>query len=166
MKMILIYSILLLSLFGCSTPNEKVEDSNEKPDVKEVSKQEERTYLNESNQVGDFKVAIAVDKSLHPTASITYVGDEKEKTIYHGGNIFFFNVYQQDGDFKQESAMNQPLLATTLIQNEPHTIQFNELEELEKGVYEFEAIANFSLDSEDVMGTKLEIPVSKIQVIE
>lgn len=159
MKMIFMYSILLLSLFGCSTPNEKL-------DVKEDTLQEERTYLNESNQVGDFKVSIALNESLHPTASITYVGDQPEKTIYHGGNIFFFNIYQQDGHFKQESAMNMPLLSTTLIQNKPHTIQFNEVGELEKGLYKFEAIASFSLNSDDVMGTKLEIPVSKLQQIQ
>jgi hypothetical protein len=96
------------------------------------------------------------------------MGEEAEKDIYHGGSIFFFNVYQQDGDFEYLGFMDQPLLTTTLIRNEPHRVDFKGIEKLKlkPGTYEFEAIANFSLDSEDVLGTENEIPVSKIEEVE
>ncbi|WP_157796466.1 hypothetical protein [Bacillus sp. FJAT-45037] len=37
---------------------------------------------------------------------------------------------------------------------------------LKPGTFEFEAIADFSLDSDDVLGTKIEILVSDIQEVE
>lgn len=155
MKMIFIYTVILLSLFGCSKPNEKVDDLDK------------NTNTNESKQVDDFKVSIDVDENLNTVAAITYIGSEDEKDIYHGGNIFWFNIYKKDGDFIHESSMIQPLLTTTLNQNEPHTVTFNSNEDLdlEKGLYEFEVIADFSLDSNDVSGTKLKIPVSKLQEV-
>ena len=112
----------------------------------------------------DFKVSIHVEKDLNVYATITYIGEAAEKDIYHGGSIFFFNVYQQDGDFEHLGIMEQPLLTTTLIRNEPHKVLFKGIENLtlKTGTYEFEAIADFSLDSDDVLGTKIEIPVSKI----
>ena len=60
-----------------------------------------------------------------------------------------------------------PLLTTTLFRNEPHIVKFKGIEKLKlkPGTYEFEAIADFSLDSDDVLGTNIEIPVSKIAEI-
>lgn len=116
----------------------------------------------------DFRVTINVEKDLNVYATITYIGEEAEKDIYHGGSIFFFNVYQQDGDFEYLGSMVQPLLTTTLIQNEPHRVKLGGFKKgiLKPGTYEFEAIANFSLDSDDLLGTEIEIPVSKIKEIE
>lgn len=122
----------------------------------------------ESKQVDDFKVSIYVEDDLNVFAAITYVGEADEIDIYHGGSIFFFNIFQQDGDFEYESAMTQPLATTTLVRNEPHNVKFEGLEKLNltPGTYEFEAIADISLDSDDVVGTQINIPVSKIKVIE
>jgi hypothetical protein len=95
------------------------------------------------------------------------MGDKPKIDIYHGGSIFFFNINQQDGDFEYEGAMNLPLLTTTLIRNKSHRVDFNGIEKfkLESGTYEFEAIANFSLDSNNVIESQIEIPVSKIEEI-
>jgi hypothetical protein len=157
---IVIFSILVLGLFGCGTSNKNDENVSGEPKI-----------TNESKQVDDFKVSINVEdgeKDLNVYATITYLGEEAEKDIYHGGSIFFFNVYQKDGDFEYLGGMEQPLLTTTLIRNEPHRVNFLEIEnlKLKQGSYEFEAIADFSLDSDDVLGTKIEIPVSKIDEID
>lgn len=153
---IVVSIILIFGLFGCITNNNNEENVSGKPKI-----------TNESKQVDDFKVLINVEKDLNVYATITYIGEAAEKDIYHGGSIFFFNVYQQNGSFEYFGAMNQPLLTTTLIRNEPHRVKFKGIEKLElkTGTYEFEAIANISLDSDDVLGTKIEIPVSKIEEV-
>ncbi|MEZ7173021.1 hypothetical protein [Sporosarcina sp. OR05] len=150
---IVVSIILIFGLFGCVKNNNNEENVSGEPKI-----------TNDSKQVDDFKVTINVEKDLNVYATITYIGEAAEKDIYHGGSIFFFNVYQQDGDFEYFGAMTQPLITTTLIQNEPHIVKFEGIEKLKlkTGTYEFEAIANFSLDSDDVLETKFEIPVSKI----
>jgi hypothetical protein len=155
--MIVIFSVLLLGLCGCGTSNNTEEIGSG-----------ELQITNESKQVDDFNVSINVEngeKNLNVYATITYVGEEAEVDIYHGGSIFFFNVYQQDGEFEYIGSMEQPLLTTTLIRNEPHSVHFKGIEtlKLKQGTYKFEAIADFSLSSDDVVGTKIEIPVSKMK---
>lgn len=156
-RLFIVVSIFLIfGLFGCVTNNNNEENVSGKPKI-----------TNESKQVDDFKVSINVEKDLNVYAAITYIGDAAEKDIYHGGSIFFFSVYQQDGDFEHLDSMEQPLLTTTLIRNEPHRVKFKGIEKLKlkTGTYEFKAIADFSLDSDDVLGTKIEIPVSKIEEV-
>jgi hypothetical protein len=157
--MIVIFSFLLLGLAGCGTSNNDEENGSGQPKI-----------TNESKQVNDFNVSINVEdgeKNLNVYVTITYVGEEAKIDIYHGGSIFFFNVYQQDGDFEYIGSMEQPLLTTTLIRNEPHRVNFKGIEtlKLKQGTYKFEAIADFSLSSDDVLGTKIEIPVSKMKEI-
>jgi len=152
--------ILVFGLMGCGTNNNNKENASN-----------EQKITNESKQVDDFKVTINVEnaeKDLNVYATITYMGEEAQKDIYHGGSIFMFNVYQQDGDFEYLGAMNQPLLTTTLIRNEPHRVNFEGIEKLElkPGTFEFEAIADFSLDSDNVIESKIEFPVSKIKEID
>lgn len=168
MKMIIINGLLLLSLFGCSASTEKVVNVDKEPNVMSDAKIEKLHISNETKQVDDFKVSIDVDDNLVVSATITYIGGEPEKEIYHAGDIFWYRIYQQDGDFKYESAMTLPLLNTTLIQNEPHTIKFNWDKDLqlEEGLYEFEVIADFSLDSTNIVGSQLTIPVSKLQEVQ
>lgn len=143
--------ILVFGLFGCVQNNNSDKNINDK-------------VTNESKQVDDYKVSIHVEKDLNIYATITFIGEAAKKDIYHGGSIFFFNVYEQNGHLTYEGAMNQPLLTTTLIRNEPHRVNFQGIQQLElkPGTYEFEAIANFSLNSDDILGTKIEIPVSKL----
>ncbi|MDW0114547.1 hypothetical protein QT711_15215 [Sporosarcina saromensis] len=150
---IVVSIIFIFGLFGCVKSNNNEENVSGEPKI-----------TNDSKQVDDFEVTINVEKDLNVYATITYIGEAAEKDIYHGGSIFFFNIYQQDGDFEYFGAMTQPLITTTLIQNEPHIVKFEGIEKLKlkTGTYEFEAIANFSLDSDDVLETKFEIPVSKI----
>ena len=152
--------ILVFGLIGCERNNNNKENIIGEP-----------TTNNESKQVDDFKVTINVEndeKELMVYATITYMGEEAEREIYHGGSIFMFNVYQQDGDFEYLGAMNLPLLTTTLIRNEPHRVSFEGIEKLKlkPGTFEFEAIADFSLDSNNVVESKIEIPVSKIVEID
>lgn len=151
---------MVFGLFGCGTGNNTGGNLSKEP-----------KNTDESKQVDDFNVTIHVKnkgENLTVYATITYTGEETEKDIYHGGSIFYFNVYQLDGDFEYFGAMDQPLLTTTLIQNEPHKVYFSELknQNLKPGIYEFEAIAEFYLDSDDVVQSKIEIPVSKVVEIE
>ena len=163
-KGIISYSIcfflLVFGLSGCVPVNNGGEYQSGKPQVN-----------NGSKTVDDFKVSINVQQSQKVQkmyATITYMGDEPEIDIYHGGSIFFFNINQQDGDFEYEGAMNLPLLTTTLIRNKSHRVDFNGIEKfkLESGTYEFEAIANFSLDSNNIIESKMEIPVYCIAELE
>ncbi|MET3656229.1 hypothetical protein [Sporosarcina psychrophila] len=110
---IVVSIILIFGLFGCVTNNNNEENVSGKPKI-----------AIESKQVDDFKVSINVEKDLNVYATITYIGEAAEKDIYHGGSIFFFNVYQIDGDFEYFGVMNQPLLTTTLIRNEPRNSCF------------------------------------------
>lgn len=151
------FLFLIFGLFGCGI---SINDDDK------VSGEPKFTI--ETMLVDDFKVSIYAEKELTIYATITYTGEEAEKDIYHGGSIFFFNIYQEDGDFEYLGGMDQPLLTTTLIRNEPHRVDFIGIERLnlKNGTYEFEAIADFSLDSDDVVGTNIEIPVSKMKEIE
>jgi len=152
--------ILVFGLIGCETNNNNKENVIGEP-----------TINNESKQVDDFKVTINVEndeKDLMVYATITYMGEEAEREIYHGGSIFFFNIYQQDGDFEYMESLTLPLLTTTLIQNKPLRVDLKGIEKLklESGIYKFEANANFSLDSDKVIESKIEIPVYKIEEID
>ncbi|MEK5068673.1 hypothetical protein [Sporosarcina sp. FSL K6-1508] len=156
-KLFIVVSIILIfGIFGCVTNNKNEENLSGKSKI-----------TNESKQVDDIKVSINVEKDLNVYATITYIGGAAEKDIYHGGSIFFFNIYQQDGGFEYLGSMEQPLLTTTLIRNEPYRVKFKGIEKLKlkTGTYEFKAIADFSLDSDDVLGTRIEIPVSKIEEV-
>ena len=147
--------ILIFGLFGCGTTNSTEENESVNPKV-------------DAEQLEDFKVAIHVEEDLNVYATITYVGEEAEKEIYHGGSIFFFNVYQEDGNPVYESSMPLPLITTTLTQNEPLREDFNMIKDIEinSGTYEFEAIAMFSLDEDDVLGTSIDMTVSKMVEVE
>jgi len=118
----------------------------------------------------EYKVTLKIekDKKLAVTAAIAYLGEKDKIDIYHGGSIFFFNIYQKDGNFEYIGMMTQPLLTTTLTRNEPHQVEFTGtvLDELEPGTYEFEAIADFSLDKEFIGDSHFNIPVSSIIIIE
>jgi hypothetical protein len=155
------FLVLVFGLSGCVTSNNNGDENvSDKPKI-----------INESKTVDDFKVSINVQKSQKDPkiyATITYMGEESEKDIYHGGSVFFFNIYQQDGDFEFMESMTLPLLTTTLIQNKPLRVDFNGIEQLklESGTYKFEAIAYYSLDSEKVLESKIEIPVYKIEEID
>ncbi|PKR77611.1 hypothetical protein CEY16_06645 [Halalkalibacillus sediminis] len=158
-RLVLILSIffmLAFGLFACGTDNSGQSNSNERPNDTEDTKQE-----------GDFEVSINVEnENENPEvhATITYIGEKEQKNIYHGGSIFFFNIYQVNGDFEHIGGMNEPLLTTTLKKDEVHKVEFDHpsLDELETGEYEFEAIADFSLDKDNYIDNKREITVSKI----
>jgi len=155
------FLVLIFGLYGCVTSNNNGDENvNDKPKI-----------ISESKTVADFKASINVQKSHKDPkiyATITYVGEEAEKEIYHGGSIFFFNIYQQDGDFEYMESLTLPLLTTTLIQNKPLKVDLKGIEKLklESGTYKFEANANFSLDSDKVIESKIEIPVYKIVEID
>lgn len=158
---VICFLVLFFGLSGCATSNtndnEKV---NDKPKI-----------TNESKTVADFKVTINVQKSHKDPkvyATITYIGVEAEKDIYHGGSIFFFTIDQQDGDFEYVETMTLPLITTTLVKNKPLRVDFNGIKRIEllAGTYKFEAIANFALDSDKVTESKIEIPVYKIYKID
>lgn len=150
-RLLILMSTVFFILFGCE----------KQPATKD---EHQAKHVKESEQVNDFQVSITHDDELNVYAIITYVGDANEIDIYHGGSIFYFNIHQEDGDFEYIGAMNQPLFTTTLIRNEPHQVAFNHLKELhlKKGIYRIEAIADISLDPDDVVGTTIQIPVSKI----
>ncbi|OEH84165.1 hypothetical protein BHU72_12215 [Desulfuribacillus stibiiarsenatis] len=162
---ILMVVSLVFGIVGCGESNDGQPKLIEDPKV--IDNPE---VVEESKQVGEFEVTIQVkkDKQLAVMATVTYVGDKNEIDIYHGGSIFFFNIYQKDGDFEYIGAMNQPLITTTLIRNEPHTVAYTgpELERLKPGTYEFEAVANFATNIENIIDSNFNVPVSTIVKID
>ena len=52
-------------------------------------------------------------------AELTYVGDEESIEIFHGGSAFSFPFLERTREFDVGYAMNDPLLTTTLIKDEP-----------------------------------------------
>jgi hypothetical protein len=150
--------VITLSLYACGTDNSGEEQLN----IEEIKEE-----AVEVKQQGDFEVSINVEENeetLDVYATITYLGEEDNHVIYHGGSIFFFNIYQLDGDFEYLGGMNEPLLSTTLNKDEEYKVEFNYpgLEKLKPGIYEFEAIADISLDEEQIVESNVQIPVSKI----
>ncbi|MDG5789343.1 hypothetical protein QA612_17925 [Evansella sp. AB-P1] len=155
-----IFFISIFGLFACGTDNSSESNRNERTQDTE-----------ETKEADDFEVSINVendDDILEVYATITYIGEEDKADIYHGGSIFFFNLYEINGEFEYLGGMDQPLLTTTLQKDEIHKVEFTDpvLNELGPGGYEFEAIAHFSLDGDNIIDTKIEIPVSKIVKIE
>lgn len=150
-----IFVILVFGLVGCGTDKSGEFNTIQEPKVS-----------TESKQIEDFEVALKIeeDEGLAVTATITYLGEKDKIEIYHGGSIFFFNIYQKDGDFEHIGAMDLPLLMTTLTRKEPHKVEFTDvdLDELEPGTYQFEGIANFSLDKQNMVDFNIEIPVFSI----
>ena len=130
----------------------------------------EPKVFEESNQVDDFEVKLEIekDKELAVSATVIYLGEKNKIDIYHGGSIFYFNIYQKDGNFEYLGSMELPLLTTTLTRNEPHKVEITDsvLNELEPGTYEFEVIAVISLDIENIVDSLINIPVSLIIVVE
>ncbi|WP_078551385.1 lipoprotein [Bacillus alkalicellulosilyticus] len=125
-------------------------------------------HIEETNQVEEYitTIELIVDQHLEVNATLTYVGEKAEQMIYHGGEIFHYEIVQQDGDFEYTSPMNLPLLTTTLAQNEAHSVTFDDikLRDLVPGTYEFSIIANFSLN--DDFSPNIKVPVSAILTIE
>ena len=168
MRKYLIGLLLLAVLVGCAEKPQEQDDFNVSSiEVDEAAKvaatityvgpEAEKTIYHGGN-IFFLTISIEVDEAAKVAATITYVGPEAEKTIYHGGNIFFLTIKQLDGDFEQPGAMSLPLLSTTLKKDEPHTVIFDDVA-LDKGLYEFEAIARISLDQEDIVGSEITIPV-------
>lgn len=156
MILLIVFS-LIFALIGCGTDNGEL---NEEPNV-----------FAESNQVDNFDVKLEIiekEQELTVAATITYVGEKDEIDIYHGGSIFYFNIYQKDGNFEYLGSMDAPLLTTTLTRNEPHKVDFTDsvLDELEPGTYEFEAIAVFSLNVENIVDSLINNPVSLMIIVE
>ena len=75
---------------------------------------------------GDFVYRIFSEKDVYNEfsdlaifAELTYVGDEESIDIYHGGSAFSFPFIERTREFDVGYAMNDPLLTTTLIKDEP-----------------------------------------------
>ncbi|MCT8136730.1 hypothetical protein H1D32_02560 [Anaerobacillus sp. CMMVII] len=156
---LMVLSVIFFGVVGCGTGSNTENNSGEEPKGSVATK-----------LVDDFEVSINVDDRENDPivyATITYLGEDAETDIYHGGSIFFFNIYQIDGDFEYMGAMDLPLITTSLKRNEPHNVQLMDksLKALETGTYEFEAIADFSLDIDDMVNTRMKIEVSTIHEI-
>jgi hypothetical protein len=150
------FAILIFGFAGCGTGNSGGSATGQGSEISTESKQE-----------GDFEVSINVGndgEDVDAYATITYVGEEDKTDIYHGESIFLFNIYQQDGDFEHGGGMGDIEVTTTLTKNEPHNVELYgmDVNALEPGTYEFEAVADFSLDEENMLDSQNEIVVSTI----
>lgn len=157
-KILYVFFLMIFILAGCGTSWNSAKNGTNGSNIS-----------SSELQVDDFVIGIHVEKQypLQVYATITYTGNDEEIDIYHGGSIFFFNIYNQNGDFEYEGAMEQPLLTTTLKQNQAHQVDMDLSHvNLKPGTYEFEAIAEFFLDQDDWAGTNYNIPVKVVVDIE
>ncbi|WP_172368950.1 hypothetical protein [Sporosarcina jiandibaonis] len=116
MKNIIYLVALVFVLVACGTSNNgsgsAIKDSLPPPE----------------NQVeeGDFVYRLFTEKDVYDEfgdlaifAELTYVGDEESIDIFHGGSAFHFPFVERTREFDVGYAMNEPLLTTTLIKDEP-----------------------------------------------
>lgn len=145
----LLISAFLLILSGCGQNSSEVEG----PINNEPVKQQEYFQVEILNPENNAEMI---------SASITYTGEEKAIDVYHGGNhVLYFNYYK-DGEALNTGARSDQRSKTTLIQNEPLVLDFDEseLEEFNAGEVEIEAIADFSVGEEIANETEYKISVS------
>ena len=171
MGKLFVFMILIFVLLGCTT-NSDEESVSDKSVSKNGTKQIDdintmKQFDNDTIQVGDFIVSLHAENESNVYATITYVGDEFEKTIFHGGSIFHFDIYQLNGELEYQSFMTLKSEETTLIRNEPlkeylYGIKESELKE---GIYKIEATANFYLNPENEVESRLVVPISKFHEI-
>jgi len=81
---------------------------------------------------GDFLLAIYSEKSQYKLnepisvyAELMYTGDEKEVTISHAMSPIGFGTEETTRNYPSTSIMDQPLVHTTLKQNEPLKIDYS-----------------------------------------
>ena len=75
---------------------------------------------------GDFVYRIFSEKDVYNEfgdiavfAELTYVGDEESIEIYHAESAFHFPFEERTREFEVGYAMNEPLLTTKLLKDEP-----------------------------------------------
>lgn len=75
---------------------------------------------------GDFVYRISSEKDVYNEfgevaifAELTYVGDLESIDIYHAESAFHFPFVERTREFEVGYAMNEPLLTTTLVKDEP-----------------------------------------------
>lgn len=113
------------------------------------------------NQAGDFQVEIFSEDSEEADtpeiyATITYLGNQPEIEVTHNNVLIYFNLYGEGKELFPK-ALPDVLETTKLLKNEPRKTRYSdeELDQLDPGAYEIEAVAFFSLDETDYS-----IPVS------
>ncbi|MDJ0332704.1 hypothetical protein [Planococcus sp. S3-L1] len=148
-KKLIFISLLIFGLSGCDSGAAEVEG----PKNNEPVNQKENFHVEILNPENNAEMI---------TASITYTGEEKAIDVYHGGNhVLYFNYYK-DGKALNTGTRSDMRSKTTLIQNEPLVLDFDEseLEEFDAGEVEVEAIAGFGVGEDIANEVEYEISVS------
>ncbi|MHA6259410.1 hypothetical protein ACXYMX_05780 [Sporosarcina sp. CAU 1771] len=75
---------------------------------------------------GDFIYRLVTEKELFYLgedisiyAELTYVGEQESIDIFHAASPFYFPITERTRGLDIDYAMNEPLIITTLLQNEP-----------------------------------------------
>ena len=116
MQRIIYLLALTFIVVACGTTNNSsgsgikdsfLQDRNEVKEVYFVYRIfSEKDVYNESGDIAVF-------------AELAYVGDEESIEIFHGGSAFSFPFIERTREFDVGYAMNDPLLTTTLLKDEP-----------------------------------------------
>lgn len=116
MLRIIYFSAFVFVLVACGTTNNgsgsAIKDSLPPPE-NEVKEGDFVYRLFTENDVYNEFGDIAVG------AELTYVGDEESIDIYHAESAFHFPFVERTREFEVGFAMNEPLLTTTLLKDEP-----------------------------------------------
>ncbi|KAA0957605.1 hypothetical protein ACQKDD_18215 [Planococcus kocurii] len=146
LKAFSILVFLLLTLWGCTDKSSSTNYND----------------LNSSDQKGDFKVEVFSKdndkKSIY--ATLTYIGEEEEVSILHGGDeALYFLIFKNEELLNPGSRTDQGTKAI-LKQNEPLIINLDKSYQdlLKSGDYQIVAIADMSYDTPE--STQYRIPVS------
>ncbi|MGD7043358.1 hypothetical protein [Jeotgalibacillus proteolyticus] len=101
-----------------------------------------------SKKVDDFSLAVKVVESSEGrtlSADIMYTGEEAGSMIIHNNGLFDFTVKTENGDVIDTKKAGEDEVVTRLRKDEVLTFQsgFTFLDDLEPGLYEFTAEADF-----------------------
>ena len=70
------------------------------------------------------KNSFSKEEKIDITASLTYIGNKDEIVISHASSPFYFDIKETTRGYDIEYPMDQPLISTTLKNEEPLKIQY------------------------------------------
>ncbi|WP_210468710.1 hypothetical protein [Sporosarcina sp. 6E9] len=117
MKRMMSLLALVFILVACGTTN-----NGSSSDIKDSLPPSENNV-----KEGDFVYRLFSEKDVYDEfddlavfAELTYVGDEESIEIYHAASAFHFPLKERTREFEVGYAMNEPLLMTKLLKDEPY----------------------------------------------
>ena len=111
--------ILSLLLVACGVDETQEDPANDLSDFTVTASQAESAKNNFVYRLVSEKEQYTEGKEVEIYAELEYIGEEQSMEISHAASPFYFPIYEKTRDYSVEYVMNEPLLTTRLIQDEP-----------------------------------------------